>query len=276
MEEICWWYLRNCRQRRCCRPHHSSQSGWWHQLHKIHLRGGRGQKVAFLDTLVIRWEDGTIKLLVYRKATHTDQYLNFNSHHPLHQKLGVVRTLLDRKEKIVSEDHDKEEEEKKIKTARHRCGYPDWCIDRVKTQKCLPKEAGTYKRDPNCKSKGMVVVPYVEGVSEKVARILKTYNISSAIKPNSTLRNLLVHPKDKREPRNWCGIFHPMQKLRSYLCRRNWKEVCKRVDEHRAEVKKVASNNSYQGHQESVTINSAQFCYRPCCAQQPCHQLRRG
>ncbi|XP_072033222.1 uncharacterized protein [Amphiura filiformis] len=72
-------------------------------------------KIPFLDTLIVRRDDGTIKLLVYRKATHTDQYLNFSSHHPLHQKLGVVRTLLDRKNKIITEDKDKEEEEVTIK-----------------------------------------------------------------------------------------------------------------------------------------------------------------
>ena len=62
-------------------------------------------------TLIIRKEDGTIKLLVYRKKTHTDQYLNFSSHHPLHQKLGVIKTLLDRCNNILTDQEDSRKEE---------------------------------------------------------------------------------------------------------------------------------------------------------------------
>ena len=53
-------------------------------------------QIPFLDTMLIGKEDGNVKLLVCQKKTHTDQYLNSMSHHPLHQKLGVIRTLLNR------------------------------------------------------------------------------------------------------------------------------------------------------------------------------------
>ena len=37
-------------------------------------------ELAFLDTLLKR-NNGKISVLVYRKPTHTDQYLNYSSHH---------------------------------------------------------------------------------------------------------------------------------------------------------------------------------------------------
>ena len=92
-------------------------------------------RIPFLDTYIVKREDGTVKLLVYRKPTHTDQYLNYNSHHPLHQKLGVIRTLLDRKEHIVTEEADRKEEEQHVVEALTFCGYPTWTFDKVKTQK---------------------------------------------------------------------------------------------------------------------------------------------
>jgi len=44
---------------------------------------------------------------------------------------------------------------------------------------------------------GLVVIPYVGGLSEASERIFRKYGISTAIKPYKTLRNLLVHSKDK-------------------------------------------------------------------------------
>ena len=81
-------------------------------------------RIPFLDTLIIRKPDGSTKLCIYRKKTHTDQYLQFTSHHPLHQKLGVIRTLLDRKDSLITEDEDKRAEEKKLEIALTNCGYP--------------------------------------------------------------------------------------------------------------------------------------------------------
>ncbi|XP_072041087.1 uncharacterized protein [Amphiura filiformis] len=130
--------------------------------------------LPFLDTLIVRKDDGTVKLMVYRKPTHTDQYLNYQSHHPLHQKLGVIRSLYYRKDTIVTEEADKEEEEKKVQKALQTCGYPNWTFEKVKDQmqSVKPKKV-TKKTDENSKSKGMVVLPYVKGVTERVSRVMK-------------------------------------------------------------------------------------------------------
>ena len=89
------------------------------------------KQIPFLDTLLVRREDGLVKLLVYSKKSHTDQHLNFGSHHPLNHKLAVIRTLLERCYSIVTEEDDRKKEEHVVKALR-KCGYPPWTIDRVK------------------------------------------------------------------------------------------------------------------------------------------------
>ncbi|KAI8505985.1 hypothetical protein Bbelb_163380 [Branchiostoma belcheri] len=95
--------------------------------------------LPFLDILLVQNGDGTVKLLVYRKNTHTDRYLNFQAHHPLHQKLGVIRTLMNRCNSVVTEEEDKERETQHIKRALIRCGYPQWTFQKVEQQKKRPK-----------------------------------------------------------------------------------------------------------------------------------------
>ncbi|KAI8519212.1 hypothetical protein Bbelb_024690 [Branchiostoma belcheri] len=57
-----------------------------------------------------------------------------------------------------------------------------------KTQKCKPLTN---------KNKANITIPYVQGVSEKLRRIFQNFNIATNFKPHSTLRQRLVHPKDR-------------------------------------------------------------------------------
>ena len=58
--------------------------------------------IAFLDTKTTKQKDGSITVSVYRKTTHTNRYLDFESHHHPRHKFSVVRTLMDRAENIPS------------------------------------------------------------------------------------------------------------------------------------------------------------------------------
>ena len=83
-------------------------------------------KIPFLDTLLERCEDGSIRTSVYWKPTHTDQYLNFQSHHPLEHKRSVVRTLFHRGDTLSSDNKLKDTERKHVTTALSQNGYPSW------------------------------------------------------------------------------------------------------------------------------------------------------
>ena len=127
-----------------------------------HEQESEGQ-IPFLDTRIVRKDDGSVKLLVYRKKTHTDQYLNFQSQHLLHHKVGVVRTLLDRMDKVFTEEEDRKVEENKIRKALKQCGYPEWTVNKVKTDK-VNKQAKPKPRKKKNKAttrRTLVTFPYI-------------------------------------------------------------------------------------------------------------------
>ncbi|KAK2181054.1 hypothetical protein NP493_412g02011 [Ridgeia piscesae] len=71
--------------------------------------------MPFLDAIFTRKEDGSVKFTLQRKKTHTDQHLNFASHQPKHQKLGIVRALMNRCDTITTEEGDKKCEMKHMR-----------------------------------------------------------------------------------------------------------------------------------------------------------------
>ena len=91
-------------------------------------------------------------------------------------------------------------------------------------------------------SKGMVVIPYMNRLSERIQRVYKKHNVEAAIKPHSTLRNLLVHPKDKREKLQCSNVIYEIGCKNcdhSYVGETS-RLFGVRLSEHQTEVKKAS------------------------------------
>ena len=57
------------------------------------------RKIAFLDVLVEK-EGTSATTSIFRKKTHTDKYLNYNSHHHARIKSGIIKCLGTRARKV--------------------------------------------------------------------------------------------------------------------------------------------------------------------------------
>ena len=141
-------------------------------------------------------------------SIHTDQYLNFMSHHPIDHKMSVVRTLLERSQNLVSEPEDKKKEDIHVQDALRTCGYPEWSFQKAICQIKQMKPKKKKKQDVAV-TRPSVVIPYVEKVSETAARIMKKYNVLCDMKPWVTLKNVLVHPKDCEDKEQTTKCVYP-------------------------------------------------------------------
>ena len=91
-------------------------------------------QIPFLDTLVSS-HNGTIHVDVYRKPTHTDRYLDFNSHHDIKHKESTTATLLHRTLNLPNTTEGRNRELDKVYSALQSNGYPSKFIHNIKTRR---------------------------------------------------------------------------------------------------------------------------------------------
>ena len=83
--------------------------------------------IPFMETFPKPNGEG-IKVLVYRKPTHMDRYLDFNSSHPISAKRAVVRALMDRANNVCSSPDILAKEVEHLSKVLCYKNYPDWLI----------------------------------------------------------------------------------------------------------------------------------------------------
>ena len=128
-----------------------------------------------------------ISTSVYRKATYTNQYLSFRSHHPMVHKVAVVRTLMIRADYLSSTSVEQTEEEKRVTGALRGNGY----FIRKHT---IPRRRR--ERVENKRPKTTFTLPYISGLSETIRCILNPLEVKVVCYPLQTLCQMLVHPQD--------------------------------------------------------------------------------
>ena len=147
-------------------------------------------QLPFLDSLLSRDTDGFISTSVYRKATQTNQCMDFQSHHPVAHKQAVARTLMCRAEGLSSSALSCAEEEEHVVEALQRNKYPKWFVQK-QTFWRADRASLQYSE-----TRATLTLPYISGLSESIRRILSPLSIQVLFRPLKTLKQELVHPMD--------------------------------------------------------------------------------
>ena len=172
--------------------------------------------IPFLDTLVTPLADSSLSFQVYQKPTHTDQYLQWDSHHSLSSKYSVIGTLTHRAKVVCTNSELLQGEINCLRRALDKCNYPTWAIKRVQ-QKVLNNNQEdtsnnnstnnntgdnnngnmnnnnqgsnpTINRQGNKTTVGQIVIPYTKGIAESIKQTCGKYGIQVHFKGN-TLSN---------------------------------------------------------------------------------------
>ena len=195
--------------------------------------------IPFLDTLVTPLADNSLSFQVYRKPTHTDQYLQWESHQSLSSKYSVIGTLTHRPKVVCTTLELLKDELKYLKEALGKCKYPNLSISRVQNKVINGKREDTRASNNNNsstneedsgstnnnnltntstsarttkKSIGQIVIPYTKGTAEIIKHICGKYGIQVHFKGNTTIKQILMKPKDPDPKDNRSGLIY------SYKC----------------------------------------------------------
>ena len=146
--------------------------------------------LPFLGTLVTIEPNNTFSTTVYRKPTHTDQYLHWDSNYHITTKQSVYNTLAHRSKVVSSSQGTLDKELQQIKTALQACQFPNWALNQWHHRFLHNNQSNNNTRNNSTnkdnnhnnnttKRNITLVVPYIKGTSEKLKKTLQDQRDSS-------------------------------------------------------------------------------------------------
>ena len=214
--------------------------------------------LPFLDTLVTVQPDNTFSTSVYRKPTHTDQYLHWDSNHHITAKQSVFNTLAHRAKTVSSTQDNMDKELSHIKTALHHCQFPAWALNQWEHNFNHPNQAPTsnnnnlHNNPTNNNYKTTIVVPYISNTAEKFKKLCKRRGIQVHFKGTNTLRTALGNPKDKDPKANQTGVIYQYQcphiNCSSSYIGESGRSLGERVKEHLKAPSPIHLHSATSGH----------------------------
>lgn len=205
--------------------------------------------IPFLDVHVTRKPDGSLGHAVYRKKTHTDRYLNANSHHHPMQKATVLKTLTTRAVRISDAEHLQQEKTHLLMSLLQN-GYTATEIHRAIRNAEQPKA-----KEELAPPEGLAFLPYSKGITDKIGHVLRRYSIKTVFRTNETLGNGFRSAKDQISNLKSAGIYNIPCSCGSNYIGQTGRSIELRLREHKGDCKHkritksaVAEHTGLTGH----------------------------
>ena len=176
-------------------------------------------------------------------------------------KYSVAGTLFHRASTVCSTPQLLQEEEEDLFRALTRCKYPTWAIKRARMRSQNSNNIRTRRTNQTGqknKTNLYMVVPYHQGLSERIKRSCNKFGVQVFFKGGQTVRNLLMAPKDKDPITNKSGAIYRF-KCSQHGCKEEYIGECarnfaERFKEHQKAPSPIFDHCNISGH--NININN--------------------
>ena len=203
----------------------------------------RDNTLPFLDCLIEIDNEGRLQTKVYRKKTHTGQYMHYTSNQPEHVKVGTIRTLVRRAKIVCCTEESLTDELNYIRKTMRLNGYPEKLITRTIKRTLLSNSKS--KNSQNLETPKLFM-PYEKGIAEQLKRVANRYGLEVIFTRSLSLKSKL--PTNPFKSCSTCGVVYKV----TCSCYKRYigetgRTIEKRIKEHQADVNNQKSIEKITG-----------------------------
>jgi hypothetical protein len=207
--------------------------------------------------------DGKSTVEVYRKPTHTGRFLDFRSHNPMQHKKAVASSLYRRALLLPTRSEQSEKEIQWVTGTLKTNGYPTCFLK--KTLKEARQKASRTRQSVQSQRAGervsFATIPYVAGVSERIARVLRQYSVVTAYKSSGCVGTAVSKLKDKVPLLSRTHVVYniPCRDCSCSYVGQTTQSLASRVKQHRADVRYRRCDRSELAEHATTSGHSFEF-----------------
>lgn len=223
--------------------------------------------ISFLDVLIIRSQENVIRTDWYHKPTFSERFLNFNSYHSFQQKINIIKNLKNRALRLSHPDYHRKNL-LSIKRYLIKNEYPHRLINKILFKTDNQRKTNVTKQQNRyCK------IPYVQNLSERLARDLRDDNISIAFKNENTTKRLFSKLKTPTPRDLESNVIYkiPCSQCEGVYIGQTSRYLKTRISEHKRSIKphvllnsnsKTALAEHFERYQHPFTFEDTEILSR--------------
>ena len=133
--------------------------------------------IPFLDTKCTPNPYHSTHTTVYRKPTHTERYLDWNSNHPISPKRCVIQAHSHRAKMVCSTQELLAKEMDYLNKVLHSNSYPEWFLKKPNSRPHMD-----HISTQETTREAFVPIQYIQGLSKEFRRIFKDTKVQIIFK----------------------------------------------------------------------------------------------